>query len=275
MYLSEILAAIRRRRWIVLLGVLLTVGGSAYLFTVVPPQQVSKASVLLLPPKTVVTDSGNPFLALGGLQPVADVLARALNDGPTHTDLAPEGGPGDFVVSRDTTSSGPMLIVEVTTDDADASTAMLDAVLTTMPDVLDQLQSSVDAQSDAFIRMTVVARDATPTISYKPLVRALIVAVVGGLALTAAVTFAVDGLLVRRALERRLRAERAQSEPGLGATRTSRNDVPHPTMPTPSANGARSARRSGRGDASPGPVPAEPDQVPASSGAAGRTTSTT
>lgn len=234
MYLSEILAGLRRRWWLVVVGVLLTALGSAYVVSLVPPEQVARASVLLVPPEVVVGDTGNPYLGLNGLQPAADVLARALNDGQGHADLAPPGGTGDFVVSRDTSSSGPVLVVEVTDTDPDSAIAMLDDVLAAMPDMLEQLQADVDAPTSSFIRMTVVTRDDIPEASSKTQIRALLVSVVGGLALTAFLTYAIDGLLVRRGLERR-----RGGRPAPTATHAASAAPPAP--PTPAAPSAPSA----------------------------------
>ncbi|WP_449386432.1 hypothetical protein [Cellulomonas soli] len=218
MYLSEILAGLRRRWWIVLVGVLVTAAGATYVVSLVPAEQVARASVLLVPPEVVVGDTGNPYLGLNGLQPAADVLARALNDGQAHAELAPPGGTGDFVVSRDTSSSGPVLVVEVTDTDPTSAVAMLDDVLAAMPPMLEQLQADVDAPADSYIRMTVVTRDDLPESSSKSQIRALLVAVAGGLALTVFLTYAIDGLLVRRGLERRRGARAAGTAGGHAAS---------------------------------------------------------
>ncbi|MGN8244859.1 hypothetical protein ACTHAM_001967 [Cellulomonas soli] len=234
-YLSEILAGLRRRWWLVLVGVVLTAAGAAYVVSLVPAEQVARASVLLVPPEVVVGDTGNPYLGLNGLQPAADVLARALNDGQAHADLAPPEGTGDFVVIRDTSSSGPVLVVEVTDTDPDGAIAMLDDVLAAMPPMLEQLQADVEAPTSSFIKMTVVTRDDLPEASTKTQIRALLVSLVGGLALTVFLTYAVDGLLVRRGLERR-RGGRSVTSAGHVAPGTPTPGSPHaiggaPTTP--------------------------------------------
>lgn len=253
-YLSEILAGLRRRWWLVVLGVAATAVGSVYVMSLVPAEQVARASVLLVPPEVVVGDTGNPYLGLNGLQPAADVLARALNDGQAHVELAPPEGTSDFVVSRDTSSSGPVLVVEVTGTDAVDAVAMLDEVLAAMPPMLEQLQTDVDAPTSSFIRTTVVTRDDIAEASSKSQIRALLVAVVGGLAVTAFITYAVDGLLVRRSLERRRGARGAAA------------GVEAPAAPAPAAAAAPAGSpvpTPGSGPRVPVPGPFPPSVLPA------------
>jgi len=227
-YLSDILAGLRRRWWLALVGVLVTVAASGYVMTLVPVDQIARASVLLVPPQSVVGDAGNPYLSLNGLQPGADVLARALNSGQLHTDLAPPGNGSDFLVYRDTSSSGPVLVVEVTGTDADAVLAMLDGVLTAMPPAFQQLQEDVSAPAASIIELTTVTRDDVPEASNKGQIRAVLVVSVGGLAGTAFVAYAIDGLLLRRRLER----QKAAGEDPVG---TRDNPSPAAVPDAPSA----------------------------------------
>jgi len=258
-YLSDILAGLRRRWWLALVGVLATVAASGYVMTLVPVDQIARASVLLVPPQSVVGDAGNPYLTLNGLQPTADVLARALNNGKVHTDLAPPGGDADFVVERDASSSGPVLVVEVTATDADRALGMLDSVLTTMPTVFQELQEEVGAPASSIIELTTVTRDDVPEGSNKGQIRAVLVVALGGLAGTAFLAYALDGLLMRRRLERARAAG--------GETAGTRDDpLPAPGPAHPGDRRAEPGRAPGPGSAPDGrPVggPPAPALVPA------------
>jgi hypothetical protein len=189
MYLSELLGGLRRRWWIVLVGLLGTAVLTAAAFMLVPPKQDVQASLMVLPPAKSSSEAGNPYLVLQGLGPAADMLAAAMNSGAVHESLAPEKGSGTFEVSRDTTSSGPMLLVKVTDTDPQRALALLDAVIKRMPAVLANL--------------TEVTRDVRPVPSLKGQLRATLATAVGGLAITLFGTNALDGLLLRRSARRR------------------------------------------------------------------------
>lgn len=244
MYLHDLQAGLRRRWWAVVVGLLATAGLCYMALTYVPAEQEAKASVLLLPPRSTVGSEGNPYLVMGGLQPAADVLARALNDGQIHESLAPPHGPADFVVERDAASSGPVLVVDVTGTDPGATIAMLNDVLGAMPDLLDKLQLDVSAPTNSLITLATVASDAEAVPSTKSQMRAVLVAAAGGLAVTVFGTYMLDGLLVRRRQQREeRRASAAQSAVPSESQRPPFVPVaPHtPTPPLP-------RRRSARGD---------------------------
>src|SRR6187200_106612 len=136
MHLSELVGGLRRRWWAVVIGLLGTAAIICVAFTLVPPEQEAHASLVILPPAKTVLETGNPYLALGGLQPAADMLAAAMNSGRLHESLAPSHGSATFEVAPDTDSSGPMLLVTVNDDDPARTLALLDSVIKAMPHVL-------------------------------------------------------------------------------------------------------------------------------------------
>lgn len=211
MYLPDLLHGLRRRWWAVLLGLAGTAALAWTAFTMVPAERLANASVLVLPPPNTVDTGGNPYLALGGLSPAADVLATAMNNGSVHESLAPPGGTSTFVVSRDFDSSGPLLLVEASDPDPDAAIALLDRVLDTMPRTFADMQTRVDVPADARLTLSVVTQDATAQVSAKSQLRAVVVALVAGLGVTLFGTKALDGVLVRRRERRRAAQEHEQA----------------------------------------------------------------
>ncbi|WP_136518714.1 hypothetical protein [Cellulomonas telluris] len=210
MYLPDLLHGLRRRWWAVLLGLVSTAALAWTAFTMVPAERLANASVLVLPPPNTVDTGGNPYLALGGLSPAADVLATAMNNGSVHESLAPPGGTSTFVVSRDFDSSGPLLLVEASDPDPDAAIALLGTVLDTMPRTFADMQTRVDVPADARLTLSVVTQDATAQVSAKSQLRAVVVALVAGLGVTLFGTKALDGVLVRRRERRRAAQESEQ-----------------------------------------------------------------
>jgi hypothetical protein len=223
MYLLELVGGLRRRWWIALIGLVATAALAATAYTLVPPEQDVRASLMVLPTANDANEAGNPDLVLGGLEPAADLLAAAMNSGAIHESLAPASGKATFEVTRDTSSSGPMLLVQVTDTDPQRAVTLLDSVVKTMPEVLARLQSQVAVRpSSNLLSLTEVTRDTKPEPSIKKQLRATLAASAGGLALTVFGTNALDGLLRRRSARRKAR----QDQPG--AAGAAPDDTPAP-----------------------------------------------
>lgn len=199
MYLLELVGGLRRRWWVVVIGLLGTATLTFAAFSLVPATQDARASLMVLPTPRAATEAGNPYLVLGGLEPAADMLAAAMNSGPVHESLAPSAGKATFEVTRDTTSSGPMLLVEVTDTSPQGAMTLLDTVTKRMPEVLSQLQTQVGVRPTSnLLTLTEVTRDTEPEASTKRQLRAMLAVGVGGVALTVFAANALDGLLLRR-----------------------------------------------------------------------------
>lgn len=239
MEFSDLIAQLRRRWWLVLVGLVGT-GALAYGVTfVVAVQYTAQSSLVLLPPRTTADAPANPFLAIGGLNPAADVLVRSLNTGTFHDEHAPAGGTTKYTVSRDTDASGPLLVVDASAPTPEAAMGLLEAVVQEAPARLAQLQADVGVQDSVAIRITEVARVAAPTRDTKSQTRAIVAIAVVGLALTVLLVRVVDNLLARRA-RRRLRSRDVE--------RTNRTPVPEQLSPgaipaVPSDANAQAARR--------------------------------
>ena len=165
------------------------------------------------------------------------MLAAAMNSGSVHESLAPSHGSATFEVTRDTDSSGPMLLVSVSDDDPERTLALLDSVIETMPHVLAQLQEQVNVRTSNRLTLTEVTRDTQPEPSVKRLLRATLVAAVGGLAFTVFGTNMLDGLLIRRSVKKTTSRARSAEE-------TSRVDESAPIREVwPTYSTERKARR--------------------------------
>ncbi|NMM31888.1 MAG: hypothetical protein HHJ10_12840, partial [Cellulomonas sp.] len=203
MYLSDLLRGLGRRWYFVVLGLLATAALSVGAMRLVPVDYVAQSSVLLLPSSSTVGTGGNPYLALGGLQGAADVLARAMTDDTISTHIAPQGSKVKYTVTRDTTTNGPMLIIMATDVTSDGALSTLNATLAQAPNVLRQLQSSVGAPSNTLIGLGTITQDTIAQPEIKSQLRAVILAGVVGLALTVFGTNLLDALVIRRKREPR------------------------------------------------------------------------
>jgi hypothetical protein len=238
MYLSDLAKGLGRRWYFVVLGLLATAALCVGAMRLVPVDYIAKSSVLLLPSSSTIGTGGNPYLALGGLQVAADVLARAMTDDTITNQIAPQGGTAKYTVERDTTTSGPMLIVTATDVTNDGAVATLDAALAQAPKLLSRLQSSVGAPSDTLIGLGAITQDTIAEPVIKSQLRAVILAGVGGLALTVFGTNLLDALLIRRRGARQSTAARgvtSDAEPGVepGVTALPEPHVEPTATPTP------------------------------------------
>ena len=198
MNLRDLLSALRRRWYLVVIGLLLTVAMCLGATKIVPTEYTATSSVLLLPPNNTVGAGGNPYLSLGGLQGAVDVLGRAMMGEQIVDDLT--GGSADetYTFGADATTSGPLLILNVKSRSADGALRLVQTVLDRAPSVLHQLQVDVKAPAKSMISMSVISQDSTAQSDRKTQVRALIVALVAGLALTFFLTILLDTLIRRR-----------------------------------------------------------------------------
>jgi hypothetical protein len=213
------------RRWpIGFVGIVATGALCVAALTLVPPTFTAKAQVLLVPPPTApsakANGNPNPYLTLGGMQPLADVVARALTASATLTQLHRRGLTGSYTVLRDANTDGPILTVMTKDKSAVATLADLRLVLGTAQPQLDRLQTQQSVLPKDRVTATVVARDSAASASRKSQIRALVVAVVAGAVGTALTVSAVDVLLIRRANRRRIRRERSRASGS--ATRSAR-----------------------------------------------------
>jgi hypothetical protein len=233
------------RRWpIGFVGIVATVALCLAAFSFVPPTFTATADVLLVPPPTsptaTATGNANPYITLGGMQPLADVVARAVTSSATLAQLRRQGLTGSYTVIRDANTDGPILTVTTKDKNAVATLADLSLVLATAQPQLDRLQSQQLVSRKDRVTATVVARDSAANASRKSQIRALVVAVVAGVVGTALVVSAADTLLIRLGNRRKIRRERSRTTGP--ATRSARVRItPTEAVVTASSTNARAA----------------------------------
>ena len=162
----------------------------------IPVTYQAKANVVFLPPKSAVGNNGNPYLALGGLDTAASVVAHAMSDSSTVRSLA-ESGVSGFIIEPDLAAGGPVLLV--TADGATPRAALnsLAVLLERLPQVLDRLQTSVGTPTGSLITQEIITRDTAGAPVRKQLIRILLLAVAAGLGSTVVLAALIDGLILR------------------------------------------------------------------------------
>lgn len=180
-------------------GLLLTLALVAATATVVKPTYQANANVLLVPPAKVGT---NPYLDLGGLEPVADILARSLADDATAEQLKSQGFSGTYTVSRDQSVSGPVLLVTAETATPASAMGLLGAVLSRVAPRLASLQQAQSVAPQAMLTLETVYETATPKPVTKSRMRAEVAAGILGLVVMLALVLGTHRLKSSRAQQR-------------------------------------------------------------------------
>lgn len=191
------LVGVLLRRWVVvLLGLVMTVGLSLFLYTSIPPSHQATARILLLLPANAqssgeVEQIGSPFLYL---PPGLTVLARVVVSAPASREFLAEmeakGLTSAFEVGVDFTE--PIISVSVEGQSPDRVLATRDAVLDAIEAELLRVQTEVQTPTQQFAQAKIFATEDTPELLSGSRTRGSLSAVVAGGLVTLLVTLAVD-----------------------------------------------------------------------------------
>lgn len=219
---SGLLGAALRRWYVTLLGLLLTAGLCLVAVLFVPAKYESTARVLLLPPQSSVGKGGNVYLALGGLDSAVAILGQTMSDADADAALKAKGATAKFTIAPDALTSAPVLYVVADDKTATASMDSLDLALAMVPTTLDSLQKSAEVPANSYISASVITQDQKASVVRKTQIRALVVALGAGLALTLVLVALVDRRMRRRTQRRSQRGHGDQltlggEEDGPGA----------------------------------------------------------
>lgn len=220
MKLADMLGALRRRWFLTLLCLFLTAGLGVGAAQVVGERYTATAHVMFLPPAATVPTDANPYMQLGGLYQVADLVGVALSDQDTTAEIKAMSPKAVVTVMQDPQSSAPLLLITVVDIDRARAIQILDVMLAKVPTRLDGLQSVIDIRQANRVTSIVLTKDdiAEPT-GFDQL-RAIILAVAAGLLLTTLFVALLDGLWLRRQARRDLGGEPHEQAETVSATST-------------------------------------------------------
>ena len=214
-----------KRRWpVAVLGLLATIVLAVAVLALVPARYTAKADLLLTPPPTsssaTAAGNPNPYIALGGLQPLADVVSRNMMSSGVQARLRAKGVTSSYTVARDTTTDGPLLTVNTTGTSPAAALKDLSTIIAAAEPQLNDLQGAESVPVRDRVTIRAIAKDTVASTSRKSQTRATLVAVVGGLVGTALAVSLVDTILIRRRARRmrRLGAAPASSTAAVAPT---------------------------------------------------------
>ncbi|MEE4544755.1 chain length determinant protein [Streptomyces sp. V4-01] len=274
MDLAEIVRIMRRRWYVLLPGLLLTVALTAGAYVKVPVTYKSQSTVVLLnSQKATVAFNGNPFLSTQlSLNGMADSLARNLNSDAAIAHLRSEGVSCPTEAKIADNALGPLMWLTATGSDKDAVLSA-DRLLTSYAAVrLRQFQDDQAVTSQAMIRMATIVPPQNPVAQNKTRYEYLVLAALMGIVVSMVATFYVDARLRapggrgtrRRTSGGRGEPEQAAAAPGVepasgtagaaaqgAGAHAQRSSAPARHTPSWSSSGGRTPGRRGSGGRTP------------------------
>lgn len=216
MALSDILDPIRRRWYVLLLGLMLAGGLVWATWALAPAQYAARGLVMLLPSQETTGPKGNPLLNLGGLELPARVLVAYYASEPAQTDLARLAPKAEVQVSIEESTRGPIIAVDVTDVTPEGALFMLRHVADSIPENLARIQSEVGAAKASTVRSMPLVLDDEAIRDLNSTLRLMVAAGVAMLAITVFVAVSLDGILLRRAANVARDETPGVLEPGAG-----------------------------------------------------------
>ncbi|WP_116950077.1 hypothetical protein [Jiangella endophytica] len=223
MILSDLLNALLRRWYVVLVGLVAT-GLLCFLVTTrLAPTYESTATATLVPGESTIAQRGNPLMYLEGLILARDVLVRSLSSDDVREPILAEFPGADFTIDADPNTNGPMIVIESTAPEPETAGAIITRVLDELPTRLGVLQDEVQSPDADRISVLRLAGPAEPETVRTATVRAVGALAGVGIVVTLLVTGLVDGLIGGRR-QRRSNRGREQTSPKAKAA------APHPPV---------------------------------------------
>jgi len=182
----------------VVVGFLLTVGLTGVAYGLTKPTYEATATILLLPPASSAIDGANPYLRLGGLGQVVDLIGVALTDQATQLELQAISKDVTDTVQADPRTSSPLLLIDVKDTSPDTALKIRDILVSRAPQRLDEMQSTFGVVRADRITSMVVNLDTQAQEVGKNRLRSAVVAAGLGVALTLIMAALWDANRVRR-----------------------------------------------------------------------------
>ncbi len=210
MELGAFASALVRRWYLVVVAAALAAGACAYTWSSVGATYESRSSVLLFPPERDAASQeaiGNPYLDLIGLNSARDILIRTLTSQSERDALADAHPGADYRLAADATSSGPIILVEVSARTGQEALAAQSMLLEDIPVALEDLQGGLGLAPQELITVREITGDDRAEAVHKSQVRAAIVASAFVIVIALVLIGLVDGLLAARSQSRRRTSE--------------------------------------------------------------------
>ena len=208
----ESLAPILRRWYVVLLGLLITVGALFAVAGSAQPTFRAEATYVLVPGDTTIPEAGNRFLYLGGLVQARDVVLTLMNSDAVREEVLGKRSDWDYVAVADTKANGPMIVISASAPDAASAMGLREIVQSALPEQLDSLQNEASTPDEAKFTSLSLSEDAEATAESTGELRLLLVVGLIGVGLSLLAAGAIDALVLSRRAARSRRKARPQQD---------------------------------------------------------------
>lgn len=203
------------RRWyVVIICVALTAAGAFAVGRTVQPAYQSTVTVVLLPPPAVVTEEGNPYLFMGGLDQALSVLSVKLNSAEVAETLLNVGE--SYEIAKDPNGPGPLITITAEAGSGPRSEELRDAILDRLPVDLKVMQDDLAVTPESQIGAMTLVQSDEPERMVKEQLRLVLAMAALGLGMTVLVTGVLDRWMLARAARRQERRARDDDEPTVG-----------------------------------------------------------
>lgn len=213
MFVRDILISCLRRWYFLVIGLIITGVATYFVFGLVPPTYTAKASVVLIPPTVAVTVGDNPYLYLGGLDQALGVLQVKAASPEVAAPLLDKFPGSSIAITKDATTSGPIMAISVSADTPEQTMALLKSTLALVPATLASLQKDLKVPATSVITSMPLSLDVKPTKVSKKQIQMTAMAGVGGLAATLLLTGFIDRLMSRGKGEKKAAENNADTQP--------------------------------------------------------------
>jgi hypothetical protein len=279
MNLADTFRVLLRRWYLTLPAIILALAAALFAFVNIKPTYDRTASLLLLPGASSIPAKSNPYLYLTGLSPVADVLTRAAASQEFLDQATGEVKTNDITISRDATTSSPVVTIQASSESDATAAAMLKATVAHVTETLDSIQQHEGIVARDRVTLQTLSMDTVGTPVQKTRFLTTGVIAVVGLLLAVVIPAAVEGASRRPGHRARTEgnnakdAESAKDAENAASTRSRRtepdeaDEPPRPEVPALTAPDVvvpvEARGESGRVGADTVPVPLAPsDPVP-------------
>jgi uncharacterized protein involved in exopolysaccharide biosynthesis len=227
MGITQLVAALLRRWYVLALVFVFVVVGGIGLVKAKPPPYAAKGVVVLLAPSAAVDGStaSNPYLDFGSsLQTTATVVSAQMLDNSTVNALREAGfSAQSYTVSPAGDGTAPL--IQVTANDPNADIAFKDMhlLLAEVPKVLQQIQKASGAPLNEYITTNTVSTDKQAKHVYKTLEKLLALLFIVGAIIAIWLARLVDSWAIRRS--------QRSADQKLGAADRQLDHAPAPSAP--------------------------------------------
>lgn len=225
---GQAIGALRRRWYVVVVGLALTAGLTFAAWRFSPPEYSAAGTELLLPAQTQDNGINNPLLQLESLGAPASIVVARLDGEDAHERILQSNPNAKYTVVMDPDLRGPAILITATDKTSEGALSALELALAAVPESLKTLQDELDVPEAARVGSMRLTADTEATPQTSATTRTVVAALGVGLGLTIGAVVGLDAIIQRR----RATAERgpAQSDDDRKNIRVAR---PRPLVVSP------------------------------------------